>query len=290
MSVSTMPMFCPNCGTVDYDCSTVSPKIVVPEYAWKVYGQHFQDDPGAKELCGVNAWPALKHFVAGQHLVLEVGSCKPWSLDGVESAAVANTILNRISGSGGWAQAIAMDEPLAGCIVGAFRANPQQLPPEKTGDIAAATARWMQTIRADHVDEIGLIEAYPYHPMDRIIGFAHDIVVTNAQPLSFIEMDFDPYAVQDQGISPQQVAADMAKLKDFCRSVDASFRAIVTASRVSDDASYQRVALQNFRTLQQYGFDAYTVQSWLRNGDNGPATIPNNNPTHIEILKAVLGQ
>jgi hypothetical protein len=235
-------VFCPNLASPDYldvsQCRALGATL-------KIYAQHTQTDPGAVAMCGPNAWPSLATPIAALSPIwLEAGAVKDWDQDGHALTEQAIAAVNQIRSAGGDVAVLAMDEPLASTVKGAFDRAPNQLPPEQTGHVAWVTANFVRTLAAAGVP-CGLIEAYPYHPMARILGFVHDVFVSNGQPLAFVEMDIDTFALQDQKIQPNQVASDLLSLKMACKEYGIPMRCIITADRVTDDAGFVAQSLRN---------------------------------------------
>lgn len=297
--------FGPNLGSVDFldlfrkgdDWADLRRRLA----AFKVYGDNVRADYPDYYACGPNTYPAMCDAAAFETLRawqlplhLETGAVKDWDPEGVVLTADALALIGRVRRAGGDVDIVSMDEPLASTIRGAFARAPKQLSVEHAGDVARFAANWARSV-SEAGPRVGLIEAYPYHPASLIAAFVRNIVDDNGVPLAFVELDIDVNGIDDQRISPERVARDLADLRQMCADAGLAFRLIVTALRAKTADAYRQDALDAVRRIRNVAppFDGATIQSWREVPSASDRQLPDNLPadaatSHLGVLRAVI--
>jgi hypothetical protein len=265
--------------------------------AFKVYGDNVRADSDNQyagcagntygNLVRAGVFQSLRDW--GLPLHLETGALKEHDVDGRVLSDITLSMIERVRQAGGDVAIVAMDEPLFGTVG-------HGVPPERAGDMARYTAEYAKKVRQAGPG-VGLIEAYPASPVERLAAFIRDIVVDNGFGLAYFEVDLDRFALRDQKIPDKAVKKDLVALRSLCEELKIPFRVIVTATRAKDASEYHRNALDLVHLFKKLiaPVDGVTVQSWLEapSGDKDPRVIPNNLPidnplSHLGVLREVL--
>jgi hypothetical protein len=266
--------------------------------AFKVYGDNVHADSVNQyagcagntygNLVNAGVFKSLREWALPIHL--ETGALKEYDIEGKRLADLTLSLVERVRNGGGEVAIVAMDEPLFSTV------GRGVVGPDRVGDLARYTAEYALKV-AQAGPGVGLIEAYPASPVERLAAFVRHIVTSNGFGLAFLELDVDMFALRDNDMSENAVKRDLVAVKALCEELRLPFRLIVTATRGKDAMEYHRNALNQLRLIRKLiaPVDGVTVQSWLESptGDKDPRVIPNNLPiddanSHLGIVKAVL--
>lgn len=256
-------------------------------YVQNVLADHVGDmNVGANTyqmLKAVDAFAWLRDRDIG--LALEAGAVKPWSCDGVAALGAIRQAIDRVRAAGGEVSAIVLDEP-------AGSRAPCHLTIEQA---AIATSRVIDGIRAHGVQQVVIVEPWPYVDMATLVRFFELIQQEGSSPSGW-HLDVDRFGIRDQKISPAHVAGDLRWPQGQCAAWQIPFGVIVFGQRVIDAAGYRRSAWEWAEQLHGHlgGWpDRLILQSWEQvNGENSiPHNLPETDATsHTGLLRDLAGR
>lgn len=298
--------FGPNLGSIDYSELFAHPDIWTDLRnqlsAFKIYGDSIHADNSSDKV-GTNTYNAFRDWGLfarlrdwGLPVHLEHGAIKEWEDPGRPPGHVLRevtlTAITRIRDAGGEVAVVCMDEPLMSKINGDGEQHPGKWEPERVGDLARFTAEYIQAV-SDSGPRVALLEAYPYHPANRIVAFLRHIVEDNHAALAFFEVDVDLVDVRNKKLKDRQMRADFELFRDTCRELGIPFRLIATGTHAHSPKDYRKETLSIMALVGRLAVevDGITVQSWTEYALRReiPPNLPRSEPTsHLAILEEVL--
>jgi len=218
-------------------------------------------------LCDVQAFDLLDEWAID--LCIEAGAVKSWSKDGVDALHGILTAIQRVTDAGGIVESVVLDEPKGA----------QETCGLTDDQIVKATCYVIDGIRAAGVQQVGLVEPYPYIRMEPLVHFFEALQQAGSSP-SFWHLDVDRFGIRDQRLNDKQVSHDLKWAQSQCAAWGIPFGVVIFGQRVLTDAGYVQSALAWARQLHTYlqGWpDRLIVQSWEQARD-GTLTLPKNLP------------
>lgn len=229
----------------------------------------------------------------GIDIAIEAGSVKEWSCGERRHAAVDASMqtLGHIFDNGGVVKYIEMDEPFVRGL---------EAPPGGCGYTVQQTAGevrlYVDAIRGAYPGvEVGLVEAYPVHNGQQIVGFVQALEQAGVH-LPFLHIDVDLYRVKREK-ALNQLKSDLRLMKEFCNQRGIPFGVVIWGEHGESNTAFALDATNMALIVNEaIGFmsqDELLFQSWSTVGGQFlyPDNLAETNPTTLTgILNVVLSR
>lgn len=182
----------------------------------------------ASRTGGPFSWLAAQGIQIG----VEAGAVKEHTCDGRELGRVVLEDMEPVYAAGGHVAFIAMDEPFTAALPAPEASSLARCEFSIDRTVIEVKA-FADAVHARHpAIRIGLIEPYPYFPMDDIITFISALENAGVQ-LPFFRLDYD---MRHRRNTDSNAPADLKKLRSALASRDIDFELIVTGYGGRTDA------------------------------------------------------
>jgi hypothetical protein len=276
--------FAPTMGSIDYPglfsepgrWPTARDRVdVFKFYGGNVVGDRYDigGDNVLQTFVDVQAFRKLRRW--GIAIALELGAVKPFECSPRPWADYARQAITNVETNGGRVRYVAMDEPLLG--------GQDDFEGQSCGFTrrrgATVVARFLDRVTAAHPDVlVGDIEPYPRYAVAELRRWLVALSRAGATP-AFFHLDVDMERVRVEG---QDVAVDLAALRDVCERRGIPFGVIMTSNWTMSgtDRGYYESTMEWIDTVNDaIGRPMHIVfQSWQGPAPSGRHEVPINLP------------
>ncbi|MGA9531417.1 MAG: hypothetical protein WBR18_01760 [Anaerolineales bacterium] len=281
---SDLVWFSPNMGSVDFPALFAEPARWADARGridvFKFYIQNVLDVDC--DICGGNTLSAFEEVGAfrkleawGIGIAVESGVVKHWGCEGDQAFSNVDLAIQNIERNGGKLSMLAMDEPLIGgeqVVDGSSCGNSVE-------ESAAATRNFYAQMQAAHpAVAIGDIEPYPHYSVEELEAWIEALAAAGVMP-AFFHLDVDTYRTR---VESQDVAGDLAKLRQFTAERGIAFGVIFTSSwrqAYNNQVYYDSTMGWVEDVKEAIGRPQHVIfQSWQGPAPSGAHEIPSNLP------------